>query len=118
MIAICEGSALRLHQDRGRVQIYIPGLPPGYVLIGDWPAIWLGKDPVIWLDDAQKTLIPVTVEKRIGIWYLSKSAKAVIFKIKDRRFLCMRDAFEALIEARRPGGLILSEILPDGDLPG
>lgn len=118
MIAICEGAALRLQEDRGRVQIFIPGLSPGYILLDDWVKVWYGKEAVIWLDEAQKTLIPVIVENRIGLWYLSQSAKAVIFNFKDRRLLCVRAAFEALIEGRRPGGLILSEILPDGDLPG
>lgn len=118
MIAICEGAALRLQEDRGRLQIFIPGLSPGYLLLDDWPAVWLGKEPAIWLDEAQKTLTPVIVEKRIGLWYLSQSGKAVIFRFGDRRFLCVRAAFEALIEGRRPGGLLLSEILPDGDLPG
>ncbi len=115
MIAVCEGSAVRLQGDRGRVQIFIPGLSPGYLLLEDWPAVWLGKDPAIWLDEAQTTLIPVIVEKRIGIWYLSQSGKAVIFRFGDRRFLCMRVSFEAMIEGRRSGGLLLSEILPDGD---
>lgn len=118
MIAICEGSSLRVDHDNCRLLIFIPGLSPGYILLNDWPAVWMGEEPEIWLDEAQKTLILVERDKKIGSWYLSKSAKAIIFKFGDRRLLCVRAAFEALIEGRRPGGLILSEILPDGDLSG